>query len=98
MVKEDHFTHKDLFPKISFGNKFKKAFKRFKDKSFRDKIKNRARELIYKHGKGERKGKHMRNIRKGTLEVKIDSYRLSFIYLEEEDELVFLDLYHKDDQ
>ena len=40
----------------------------------------------------------MRHNRKGTREVHIGAYRLSYRLLEEEDIIVFLELYHKDEQ
>ena len=40
----------------------------------------------------------MRFYRKGTREVYISPYRLSYAYLKEEDKIIFLDLYHKDEQ
>lgn len=40
----------------------------------------------------------MRNVRKGTQEVRIPPFRLSYMYLEQEHKVVFLDLYHKDEQ
>lgn len=43
-------------------------------------------------------GKSMRYGRKGTREVYIDSFRLSYAYLQAENKLIFLDIYHKDEQ
>ncbi len=43
-------------------------------------------------------GKPMRYARKGTREVYMGSFRLSYSYLKEENKLVFLDIYHKDKQ
>lgn len=43
-------------------------------------------------------GKPMRYSRKGTREVYIRSFRLSYTYLQDENKLIFLDLYHKDEQ
>jgi len=43
-------------------------------------------------------GKPMRYSRKGTREVYISPFRLSYFYLKEEDKLIILDLYHKDKQ
>lgn len=43
-------------------------------------------------------GKPMRYGRKGTREVYIGSFRLSYAYLPEENRIIFLDLYHKDEQ
>lgn len=43
-------------------------------------------------------GKPMRYTRKGTREVYVGSFRLSYTYIKEENKLIFLDLYHKDKQ
>ena len=40
----------------------------------------------------------MRFARKGTREVYVGSFRLSYAYLKEEGKIIFLDLYHKDEQ
>lgn len=40
-------------------------------------------------------GKPMKYTRKGTIELYISPYRLSYIYIEKENLLIFLDLYHK---
>jgi len=40
----------------------------------------------------------MRYARKGTREVRIKPFRLSFAYVEKEDKIIFLDFYHKDEQ
>ena len=43
-------------------------------------------------------GKPMRFARKGTREVYLGSFRLSYSYNKEEDKLIFFNLYHKDEQ
>lgn len=43
-------------------------------------------------------GKPMMHERKGTREVYVGSFRLSYCYDIENDLIVFLDLYHKDEQ
>lgn len=43
-------------------------------------------------------GKPMRFGRKGTREVYIGSFRLSYAYIKEENKMIFLNLYHKDEQ
>lgn len=43
-------------------------------------------------------GKPMRYARKDTREVYIGSFRLSYAFIKEENKLIFLDLYHKDEQ
>nr|WP_309250833.1 hypothetical protein [Methanosphaera stadtmanae] len=43
-------------------------------------------------------GKPMRHNRKGTREVYVSPFRLSYVYEEQKDFIVFLDVYHKDKQ
>lgn len=40
----------------------------------------------------------MKHNRKGTREVYISPFRLSYVYDEQNDTLLFLDVYHKDKQ
>ena len=43
-------------------------------------------------------GKPMRYVRKGTREVYLGSFRVSYEYVKEEELIIFLDIYHKDEQ
>ena len=43
-------------------------------------------------------GKLMRNVRKGTRELYIKPFRLSYEFLKDQNVVYILDLYHKDDQ
>ena len=77
-----------------FHPNFQKIFSKIKDNALKDKIikqfsKIKANPEI---------GKPMRNVRKGTREVYISPFRMSYAYLKNEDKIVFLDLYHKDEQ
>jgi len=40
----------------------------------------------------------MRYVRKGTRELYIGPFRLSYAYLKDENKIIFLDPYHKDEQ
>jgi mRNA-degrading endonuclease RelE of RelBE toxin-antitoxin system len=40
----------------------------------------------------------MRYGRKGTREVHIEPYRLAYAHIPEDDRVIFLELYHKDEQ
>ncbi|MAG47289.1 hypothetical protein CL617_01670 [archaeon] len=71
--------------------------------SFLSKIKNKVdRERVKKHIKkiiqNPEIGKPMKYSRKGTREVYIGSFRLSYVYIEKENKVVLFDLYHKDKQ
>lgn len=43
-------------------------------------------------------GKPMKHARKGTRELYISPFRLSYAYVKEENRIILLDLYHKDEQ
>ena len=78
---------------IDYDDNFKKILKKL-DTSVRNKV-NKKIELIIEHPEI---GKPMRNIRKGTREVRVKPYRLSYYYNREKDLIIFLDFYHKDKQ
>jgi hypothetical protein len=40
----------------------------------------------------------MRYARKGTRELHVPPFRLSYAYIQQENKIIFLDLYHKDEQ
>lgn len=73
---------------------FKKLFSEIKEQSTKDKIITQLKKI---HNNPE-VGKPMKHSRKGTREVYINPYRLSYVYIEDEDKVVLLDLYHKDKQ
>ncbi len=75
-----------------FHPSFKKVFSKIKDRSLKE-------QLIKQFAKirdNPEIGKPMRYSRKGTREVYVSPYRLSYIYTK--DKIIFLDLYHKDRQ
>jgi len=73
---------------------FQKLFSKIRDNSTKEKIIKQFRKIR----DDPDIGKPMRYSRKGTREVHIGAYRLSYKYLKEEDKIIFLDLYHKDEQ
>ena len=73
---------------------FSKIFEKIKDNALREKIKNQIEKIIV----NPETGKPMMYNRKGTREVYVSPYRLSYIYSREEDKIILLDLYHKDEQ
>ena len=77
--------------KLSITDKFRSAFSRVKDKLTREKV----RKQIVKLTLNPRVGKPMSHERKGTRELYIKPYRLSYAYLPSQDQVVVLDLYHK---
>lgn len=78
---------------IKYDKNFEKIFKRL-DKSIKVKAKKQVKKIV----KCPKIGKPMRNIRKGTREVHVKPYRLSYYFDEENDLIIFLDFYHKNKQ
>jgi mRNA-degrading endonuclease RelE of RelBE toxin-antitoxin system len=58
----------------------------------------RIKKLINKIMNAPEIGKPMRFDRKGTREVYVGSFRLSYFYDKEQDILYLLEIYHKDEQ
>ncbi|MBI2043650.1 type II toxin-antitoxin system RelE/ParE family toxin [Candidatus Pacearchaeota archaeon] len=79
--------------KVIFAEKFEREFKKF-DES----IKIRIRKQIGKIIKNPKVGKPMRYNRKGTREVYIAPFRLSYAHSKRDDALTFLEIYHKREQ
>ena len=79
---------------VNFHPKFKQKVSKLKDSHLLGKVKKQIKKII----ENPHVGKPMRNIRKGTREVYISPFRLSYAYLESERKIIILDLYHKDKQ
>ena len=79
---------------IEYNELFKRKVKKIKHGEFKLRVKNHIDKII----KDPETGKPMRFTRKGTREVYIPPYRLSYAYIKEENKIIFLDLYHKDEQ
>ena len=77
---------------VAYEERFKKLITKVKDASLQQKIKKQIKKII----NNPEIGKPMRFSRKGTREIYIPSFRLSYLYVDKEDKIVFLDLYHKD--
>ena len=60
--------------------------------------KERVKKHIKKITENPEIGKPMQYGRKGSREVYVGSFRLSYAYLQAENRLIFLDFYHKDEQ
>lgn len=79
---------------VIYDNVFQGTISKIKDKEVLKSIKNKIKKII----KNPEVGKPMRNIRKGTREVYVGSFRLSYVYYREKDTIEFLSFYHKDRQ
>ena len=78
--------------RVIFDIQFKKDFKKIQDNL----VKKKIIKQISKIGDNPEVGKPMRFSRKGTRELYISPFRLSYIY--ENDAIIILTLYHKDIQ
>ena len=79
---------------VAFDSHFEKQVKKIKDVE----IKNRVKKQIEKIIENPAIGKPMKYSRKGTRELRIPPFRLSYMYQKNEDTILFLSLYHKDKQ
>ncbi|MDO8623027.1 MAG: type II toxin-antitoxin system RelE/ParE family toxin [archaeon] len=79
---------------IQYGSNFLKTISKIKDNSIREQIKKQ----IIKITENPEIGKPMRYDRKGTREVYVQPFRLSYVYLHEEEKIIFLEIYHKKKQ
>ena len=77
---------------VEYDSLFKKKVKKIKDNALKQKVKKQIAKIV----KEPTIGKPMRFSRKGTREVYIKPYRLSYFY--SKNLVVYLDLYHKDEQ
>jgi len=77
---------------ISYNPVFKKKFEKIKDAATKDKVKKQIRKIV----ENPEIGKPMMYARKGTRELYVSSHRIS--YASVDDLIIFLDLYHKDEQ
>jgi len=79
---------------VAFDKHFEKRIRKIKA----EEIKNRVKKQIKKIVSDPDIGKPMKYSRKGTRELRIPPFRLSYIYQKSEDKILFLNLYHKDEQ
>ena len=79
---------------VKFDDKFQRTISKVKDQEVQKSIKNKVKKIV----DNPEIGKPMRNVRKGTREVYVGHYRLSYDYDPTSDTLEFLEFYHKDEQ
>lgn len=80
--------------KVEFDSAFQKLFSKIKDPVLKEKIIKQ----VLKLKENPELGKPMSYCRKGTRELYILPFRLSYLYLKETEVIVIADLYHKDEQ
>ncbi|MCH8003137.1 MAG: type II toxin-antitoxin system RelE/ParE family toxin [Nanoarchaeota archaeon] len=79
---------------INHSPEFLKKIEKIKNNALKEKIKKQIAKII----EFPEIGKPMRYSRKGTRELHIRPFRISYAYLKGNNKIVFLDLYHKDEQ
>jgi len=79
---------------VERSKRFIDRLKHVKDSSSKIRIWKQIAKLI----ENPEIGKPMRNVRKGTRELYVKPFRLSYAYSKKEDKIILLDLYHKDEQ
>jgi mRNA-degrading endonuclease RelE of RelBE toxin-antitoxin system len=78
---------------VDYDLNFQKIFSKI-DKGIKIKVEKALIKII----ENPEIGKPMRYARKGTREVYISPFRLSYAYLPEKNKIIILTLYHKDEQ
>jgi len=79
---------------VRFDKDFQHTIEKIKNNSVKESVQNKISKII----ENPEIGKPMRYARKGTREVYVGSFRLSYAYYPNEKLIEFLDLYHKDEQ
>ncbi|MFH1324034.1 MAG: type II toxin-antitoxin system RelE/ParE family toxin [Nanoarchaeota archaeon] len=79
---------------IDYKEDFLKIISKIKNLDIKSKIKKHVEKII----DNPEIGKPMRYGRKGTREVYVSPYRLAYSYDPSEGKIIFLDIYHKDEQ
>ncbi len=79
---------------VAFDGRFERTTRKIKDHGLKERVKKQIKKII----ENPETGKPMRYTRKDTREVYIAPFRLSYAYLRNEDKIIFLELYHKDEQ
>ena len=79
---------------VAYDRHSESIVRKIKNEDLKERIKKQIRKII---GDPE-VGKPMRYIRKGTREVKILPFRLSYMHLKNEDKIIFPYLYLKDEK
>ena len=79
---------------VKYDDKFIRVVNKIKDISVKDSIYKKIEKII----NNPEIGKPMRNVRKGTREVYVGHFRISYAFYPNENLIEFLEFYHKDEQ
>jgi mRNA-degrading endonuclease RelE of RelBE toxin-antitoxin system len=79
---------------IVYANRFKRTLSKIKDNNLKERVAKQIAKVI----ENPEIGKPMSYNRKGTREVYVSPFRLSYSFILHQNTIYFLDLYHKDEQ
>ncbi|MBI2546119.1 type II toxin-antitoxin system RelE/ParE family toxin [Candidatus Woesearchaeota archaeon] len=79
---------------VQYHPHFLKLFQKIRDALLKEKIRKQMAKIVH----NPEIGKPMQFDRKDTRELYIKPYRLSYAYIKAEEKVIFLDIYHKDEQ
>ncbi len=79
---------------IEYDPKFLNTVAKIRDNMFKEKVKKQIKKII----EHPEIGKPMRYGRKRTRELYVKPYRIAYAYSIRENKIIFLDIYHKDEQ
>jgi mRNA-degrading endonuclease RelE of RelBE toxin-antitoxin system len=79
---------------VEFKEQFRKKVMKIKDGLLKEKVKKQIEKIV----ESPEIGKPMRYNRKETREQYVPPYRLAYAYDKKKDRIIFLELYHKDEQ
>ena len=79
---------------IDYRKDFLKKISKIKNNADKLKVKKQVEKIL----ENPEIGKPMMYGRKGTREVYVSQYRLAYSYIPSENKIIFLDIYHKDEQ
>ncbi len=79
---------------LDYDDVFEKKMSKLKDPVIKLKIKKQIAKII----ESPEMGKPMQYERKGTRELYVPPFRLAYAYSKEENLIILLDFYHKDEQ
>ena len=80
--------------RVDKTDEFVKTLQKIRDEAVKEKVKKQILKIL----ENPETGKPMQYSRKGTREVYVSPFRLSYTYIPEENKVILLELYHKDEQ
>lgn len=79
---------------IEYRENFLKKISKIKHEAIKEQIKKQVEKII----ENPEVGKPMQYSRKGTRELYVKPYRLAYAYFANVEKIIFIDVYHKDEQ